>query len=223
MITLPIRQLVSLSPADYEELYNNLIVQKIHPSKNNNHQLIKNISHSLKRRRAYLLPIGSDSEAIYHQQEAWTYAVFTAALWFYCPEIDNVKVLMPEKGLNWLKQHIHLYHLWSNYLAGKENVFSNIIGHQKQKNQVCSPNNGEQAVLFPGKDFFDWLIHCINSNNLHFIHRVEDGYLIAISEALEAYSGNLDIESIGEKLLKNPAGGLIPIIIVWAIGKIAIP
>ena len=35
---------------------------------------------ALKRRRGYLLPLGSDSETSFREREEWTFAVFSAAL-----------------------------------------------------------------------------------------------------------------------------------------------
>lgn len=208
----PIKALISLSQSDYQMLYDSLLIQLAKKSGSRYYQLIENISNCLKRRRAYLLPLSADSETIYRQQEVWTYAIFTAALWFYCPHIDDIKTIMPEMGLSWLKRHGNLFSIWSDYLAGKENIFSELVGkHRVQDERVYSSEDVHQDPKTTGKDFFDWTIDCINASQLQYIHRIDVGYLINIPEALHAYSNSFDIETISDsqKLMKNEEGGAI--------------
>ncbi len=93
-----LKQLVSVTPHYYEALYLKpllamaAIVQQL-PYPFQHHYEIKNgfllaaldcALAALKFRRGYMLPLGADTETCYREQDAWTYAIFTAALLQEC-------------------------------------------------------------------------------------------------------------------------------------------
>ena len=212
MNIMNVQLLTNLSQHDYVTLYEATLIDVIKLSNGKGSEIIKNISHCLKYRRAYLLPIGADSETIYRQQEIWTYATFTAALWLYCPHNLDIKTIMPKKGLNWLKRYPEIFNTWLEYLTGKENIFTKVVGkYQVQGECSQTPKEKRHNSIPPGKDFFDWVIDCINNNQLQYIHRINIGYFMAIPEAWNAFSEDDDIGTISrsEKLIKNDEGGVI--------------
>lgn len=108
--------------------------------------IMDKIIKALKRRRGYLLPNGSDSEAALLEQEQWTYAVFTAVLLQSVETNDDVNVeeiIVPKKGLAWLMRNAALFLLWQNYWQKNEtNVFAEIIdGLCANRNMEIKPHD----------------------------------------------------------------------------------
>jgi len=102
---------------------------------------------SLKLRQGYLLPSGEYIENSHREQEAWTYAVFTSALFQYLYEIpcqllgighetNNsvlavgfAKALMPIEGFQWIYSNKNLFSHWIESLCNSEaeNIITEII------------------------------------------------------------------------------------------------
>ena len=132
-----LQSLTALTQADFKKLYLSTIknftdfLQESNSPLNISDQLSTAIL-ALKCRRAYLLPIGAESEVSFKEREEWTYAVFIAGL---LKEIDIsirfevVQKIMPDSGFLWLKQNDSLFSLWKSYLTGESSttVFSIII------------------------------------------------------------------------------------------------
>lgn len=124
-------------------------------------QALERSIHTLKIRRAYMLPIGSDAETCYQQQEVWTYALFTASLLIdYFSEEKNIlevteKLLSPI-GFGWLKENALVFTEWFSFLkneSSENNMIKNIIFHKnkdlrktetkeriKNKNEISEEN-----------------------------------------------------------------------------------
>ena len=88
-----LKSLISVTPHYYELLYlqplyafSQLVQQLPHPNKKDQWLLIalERVIAALKLRRGYMLPLGADTESCYSEQDAWTYAIFTAALFQDC-------------------------------------------------------------------------------------------------------------------------------------------
>jgi hypothetical protein len=128
-----LKHLISVTPSDYEQLYVKplqiLLDQLTHTA------AVKNISEQIKSililliavlkiRRAYMLPVGTDAETCYQQQDAWTYALFTATLFRKFVKSDSdplsqVTQWLPAAAVNWLKQYPDLFNNWLECLSGK--------------------------------------------------------------------------------------------------------
>ena len=142
--TNQIKNIVSITQQDYQNLYLNIFDSIDKSLKENNIQfnfesVINKIIATLKIRRAYMLPMGSDTETCYQQHDAWTYALFTAVLFKnIAAEINEQKPLeiakqfIPETGLNWLKKYEVIWNEWQSYLErniedNKPNTFELLI------------------------------------------------------------------------------------------------
>lgn len=68
-----LKQLISVTDEQYRAYYQPLIETKIAEQK------YARCLYALKKRRSKMLPIGSDAETCYQQQDVWTYAVFVVA------------------------------------------------------------------------------------------------------------------------------------------------
>lgn len=82
----------------------------------------------LKFRRGYMLPIGANAETCYQQQDAWTLALFSAALVMDCGS-DSIH-LIPAATLARLKIFPTLYNQWDDFIKKKtesNNPFQMII------------------------------------------------------------------------------------------------
>jgi hypothetical protein len=98
--------------------------------------LLNNTILALKRRRGYLLPLGSDSETSFREREEWTFAVFSATL---LKSVDKparlavTKALLPQESFAWLHRNHTLFTLWERFLKGdeKKNVFVQIVGQDE--------------------------------------------------------------------------------------------
>lgn len=130
-----LKHLISVTQDDYQQLYVQPI-QTLAASLKDSTKLDQMLAHviaTLKIRRAYMLPVGTDAETCYQQQDAWTYALFTAVLLKDVSQnSDNVttaiKKWLPDAGIAWLKKYTPLFKAWEDFLTGKINT-NNIIAH----------------------------------------------------------------------------------------------
>ena len=74
--------------------------------------------YALKVRRGFVLPIGADAETCYREQEAWTYAIFTA-VFLKESDLTDFEKLLPQQGLEWLKSYPQLFTNWCNFCTNE--------------------------------------------------------------------------------------------------------
>lgn len=91
---------------------------------------------SLRKRRGYLLPLGTDSETSFREQEEWTFAVFAASLLNHIDiksRFDIAEAILPGQAFAWLHRNKYLFALWKDYLQGDEkyNIFKQIVVQSK--------------------------------------------------------------------------------------------
>ena len=91
-----LKSLISITPHHFKELYlqpiyalASLVQQLPHPNYLDNPKnflaiALERTITALKFRRGYMLPLGADTETCYREQDAWTYAIFTVALFQDC-------------------------------------------------------------------------------------------------------------------------------------------
>ncbi len=135
-----IRLLVGMTEADFNLLYVRIIKKLFRFYRSLVSDILQAVIRALKRRRGYLLPVGSDSEVSFREHEVWTYAVFTATvlqcLMLICPDqsIEHLKNIIPSQGLLWLKRHSVLIEQWNAYLLDHDaTVFAELIHIRLEK------------------------------------------------------------------------------------------
>jgi hypothetical protein len=113
----------------------------------------------LKHRRAYMLPLGSNAETCYQQQDVWTYALFTAVLLKDHGQVterfNSALQLLPDKGMQWINRHPDLLKSWRDYLEDAPpatNIIAAIV--QKAENVLLDKplapvKDGIAALLYP--------------------------------------------------------------------------
>ncbi len=75
---------------------------------------------ALKIRRAYMLPVGTDAETCYREQEVWTYGVFVYAMfWDYIISNEACEAnqafiahVIPDMAKHWMERHAKLLALF---------------------------------------------------------------------------------------------------------------
>ncbi len=218
-----IQSLVGVTQADFQSLYvatierfakflaeSNQAVDSIILDK-----ILTKVILTLKRRRGYLLPIGSDSETSFREREEWTYAIFIAALFSHIEKTDKLsvaKVLIPKEGFNWLQRNHTLFLCWSAYLSEstdrKNNVFSEIIDANNKQEAIVIEEDGvapipiDIDVVAVGHsnildlnaiDFFQWIKTALVNKTItinesdSFVHGVSEGILICIPQAIDTF------------------------------------
>lgn len=152
-----IQQLIGVTQTDFTLLYETSVIHFLdymsEPNQRLEADMIENqlapIILALKRRRGYLLPLGADSEVVFREREAWTFAVFSAALLKQCDESSRMalgKALLPKQSYDWLQRNLTLFSLWQRYLQGDtKTVFSSIV------EQASLPDQTETATVAPVK------------------------------------------------------------------------
>lgn len=122
---------------------------------------------ALKIRRAYMLPIGADTETCYQQQRHWTYAVFIASLLQECwqqwhikspisPSIvpvncHLVKSLIPEAILTWLYEHKHIVNMLFVYLSGNSDNTNPLTLITEQAKKSKTTDNVSSPIPTPAQ------------------------------------------------------------------------
>lgn len=138
--------MLSVTEMDYQILYLPVLINVANTQtfKTNICELVfARIITALKLRRAYMLPIGADTETCYQQQDVWTYALFTVVIIKNYLQTDSGskqepqnnyaplrQQIIPAAGLNWLQQYPELFHQWLDYLSSScnsDNIFAHII------------------------------------------------------------------------------------------------
>jgi hypothetical protein len=154
-----IQSLTALTSSDFKKLY--LSVIKNFSEILREHQLeqgsssfsvsqqLENVILALKRRRAYLLPIGAESEVSFREREEWTYAVFIAGLlkgMDVSSKLESAQKIIPEEALLWLRNNSLLFSLLEEHLMGSntQSIFSVILDEKKIPEVVAQ---SEKAVV----------------------------------------------------------------------------
>jgi hypothetical protein len=99
---------------------------------------------ALQKRQGYLLPLGADSEQVFREQEVWTFAIFTAALFVDMSQkarLEVAKSLIPLHPYHWLKRHAHVFESWNRYLSSdlSTTLFHEIIQNKITIGSTISP------------------------------------------------------------------------------------
>ncbi len=106
------------------------------PSPSVKYAFLRSIA-SLQIRRGMMLPPHSDAETCYAQQEAWSYALFIAALWKdYLPDDKLIKKIIPKMGLSWLQVHSDIkktLKLYFHTLHAIDNTMFQLIIYAEKK------------------------------------------------------------------------------------------
>ena len=129
-----IQLLVGVTHADFNFLYVGMIQKLAVSYEPLLDEILKIVIKALRRRRGYLLPIGSDSEVSFREHEVWTYAVFTAAILKFillnAPDqsLESLKPIVSLAGLLWLERYSDLIRQWNAYLLDtQETIFTELI------------------------------------------------------------------------------------------------
>lgn len=154
-----IKSLLSITPSGYNVFYAPLYLNLSHWIEKNVPDLSLEVkakrletiwrygADALKIRRGYLLPFGSDAETCYREQEIWSYAVFTAALFnsvtkHFDPDMtDLIPAILPEPGLAWLKAYSSVFEAWNHYVENQgKNTFFSTLEKQLEKSRKHTVN-----------------------------------------------------------------------------------
>ncbi len=151
-----IQMLVGVTREDFQALYVNTLeryvshisIEYLPTDRSVFVELLDNVILALKKRRGYLLPLGSDSETSFRERETWTFAVFAAALFKQMDpktRFDSVKIVLPPLAFSWLERNEVLFDVWQRYLQGdgSENVFTEIVGDKS----VCANADSLKSCL----------------------------------------------------------------------------
>ncbi len=129
-----IQLLVGVTHADFNFLYVGMIQKLAVSYEPLLDEILKIVIKALRRRRGYLLPIGSDSEVSFREHEVWTYAVFTAAILKFIllnvpdQSLKSIKPIVSLAGLLWLERYPDLIEQWNAYLLDtQETIFAELI------------------------------------------------------------------------------------------------
>lgn len=203
-----LKHLISVTPSDYEKLYVKPMQLLCHHLKNTSSAndisaLIKPvltlIIAALKIRRAHMLPVGTDAETCYQQQDAWTYALFTVILFRQFVQtnsdaLQQINQWLPATGLNWLKQYSTLFSEWQDSLSSSTvNSSLNAIIYQAVQPTSNKPIQANKENKNLTDTFINWLNRAIARRQLTintaeaFIHRVEKGMLLKMPEIYLAF------------------------------------
>jgi hypothetical protein len=180
---------------------------------------------ALKIRRAYLLPLGSDAETCYREQDVWTYAVFTGFLFKHLKSALNLsvetltKALLPSTGLQWLKAHPTVFDEWQDYWLDKSKEGS-IFGLIEAQIAPVIDTPLAKPTLEPAEepaatktidDFLAWLKQRVIADSAFIyqaqllIHIIPEGCFCAMPLLLECFHEQYLLSSlpIDPKLLKQ--------------------
>ncbi len=189
-----IRDLTCLTQHDFDTIYIKTINNFIAYVNNNPiiHKTLTQVIFAMRKRQAYLLPIGSESERSFREREEWTFAVFTAALCHaIAPALRQtvIRELIPCVVFTWLQRNTELFSTWQSYLTGdkQDNIFAEIIDqHFLIAEDDNCPNSFEQ-------DFWTWLKNKLAKREIiineegSFIQMVDLGFLIVVPESIDLF------------------------------------
>lgn len=186
---------------------------------------LNTVINALKRRRGFLLPVGSDSESSFREREEWTYAVFSASLLQMLEpsrRLNAALQILPKSAMTWLQRNRRLYELWVNYLQeGEINIFTEVIGGGNKIKTTILENKTETAVekYDPAKNkinkeisvktdkpsdtaFWEWLKQGVVSQQLSInednsiVHGTGKGVLICMPQAIEVFCSQVQMSEI---------------------------
>lgn len=161
-----LKQLISITKNDYKLLYLKPVEAIVNTAQDPKKldDTFKLIIATLKLRRGYMLPIGTDAETCYQQQDAWTYALFTAALLRdYCKALSDplcfAQELLAGTGINWLQQYKSVFTAWTNFLSTQDStdIIAQIIHKaeamlNEKNNSIANKSSGAAFTVEIKKD-----------------------------------------------------------------------
>ena len=203
-------QLVSLTREDFEKIY--VATLEAFKSLIADDELYRRghtiAVRSLMVRRAYMLPVGTDAETCYREQEVWTYAVFVCALFLEVwaklnaedqSNFETIMSVIPAHCRAWLERHnevISQMQFDPSKVDSRVNTIAEIISvakpvpstHAKEKVvKDASVDDVEQAIdehKTLSKTLIDWLEDRTEAKELSvnekgsFVFRVEQGVFL---------------------------------------------
>jgi hypothetical protein len=139
-----LKHLVSVTPENYECFYIELLQRAAELMQQKSKEIftlgLARAITVLKHRRAYMLPPGTNAETCYQQQDAWAYALFTAALlkdYEHNPDLLTLaKQLIPDAGIQRLSHYKNIYQEWCDFFDNQADI-NNIIVAIIQKAEVA--------------------------------------------------------------------------------------
>lgn len=213
MASNPIKQiwpLVSLTQADFKRIYvatvNNFLA--VEHDQEVCEQALLRATQALKLRRGYMLPIGSDAETCYREQEIWTYAVFISSLMSH--RWSDLHEVLPEITMAWIDRHPNVAKAIKAFEPDAKdagnNVLIEIASLAKVVPQPSEPTEVESitALVKPKskakaqqRSLIDVLSHWLNAGvknstisvNEHdsFIHRIDLGVFLVLPACYEQF------------------------------------
>lgn len=151
-----LQSLVGVTRADFEALYSNTIARfydyvadpRDADTASVLAPLLDTVIVTLKKRRGYLLPVGSDSETVFRERDVWTFAVFTASLMTTVAtplRFAVVKAVLPRHGFAWLYRHPALFSEWKQYVEGRSTntIFNTLIDGEPARTAHVSPKQND--------------------------------------------------------------------------------
>ncbi len=209
---LALWQLVSITKEDFEKIYIGTVDQ-FELFMQEQHLIDAGIEcaiRALKIRRAYMLPVGADTETCYRQNTAWTYAVFVSALTLNCWQkaeklsSDNYALMMellPSSVQTWFGRFPNIRKMLQFdpvTIKANENVLAEIIYRAKQiqaKNVELEKQNAvpdENSTLSDA--LFNWINESLHTKTMTlnhpkgFIYRVQAGIFLIIPDCYEQFA-----------------------------------
>lgn len=180
-----LKSLTSVSQQDFQQLYQQLVDKTI------NAIPWEEVIRCLKKRRAYLLPPNADSDTIYRQQDAWTYAVFIASLWHHHPKlnsINDIEGIVSASAWQWLQQYDAIKNELNAYYQGEVSLLCELIAPLAQTAKVpSSPSEAPPKNNNQQQNFFEWLQQRMNRNDADFVYHIDCGYVIEMPKAGRQY------------------------------------
>lgn len=171
-------QLVCLTREEFEALYVSTL-KNVQKKRDNIDVPLRRAIRALKIRRAYLLPIGSDAETCYAQQEAWSFAVFLQSLTWETP--IQWRELISKQTEDWLGGFDEVVQVLDESKTG---IIVQII-EQALTGFVVSNNLFEQLSNWLDQLIENKRIPINEANSL--IHILGDGVLLKMPEGFEFF------------------------------------
>ena len=202
-------QLVSMTKEDFEKLYiatlNNFSDFMEEPYVID--VGIERAIRALKVRRAYMLPVGADTETCYRQNTAWTYVVFISALMLDCwqkatkASIGNYEImltLLPSPASVWLGRFPNILQALQfdpETIHASENILLEIIQRAEQIHKKNLEQLAQVITINPQTSLSDAVCNWLNEGlrnktipiNEGFLYRVKAGLLLVMPECYDQF------------------------------------
>ncbi|MCP4475324.1 MAG: DNA-binding domain-containing protein [Gammaproteobacteria bacterium] len=203
-----IQALANIGHQAFTETYQEALLYLLEKSSNDAAEpLIDRVLHqvipALRRRRAYLLPLGGDMVQIQQQQTAWTYAVFIAVIADTLRDDSSAanQPFITAAGQTWLKRYPVLWQCWQNSLLHPEQtIFARII--RPNQEGLGAPIHYWETLTgsLPveksptlAEQFLAWLTAGMANQTIAinqpdaFIHGVSDGIFLQMPTVMESF------------------------------------